>query len=88
MNKILLVITCAPKSDQKTLEKWLKFAETVSSVAKSDNGYDILNSGTFLIHAIDGLSFLGHAINQAQQDGFSYRVLFLEESSELPKSAV
>jgi hypothetical protein len=88
MHSILLVIKNPPADDSEKTGKWLQLSETCARAAMPNKGYDLLSAGTFLIHTDEGLHFLGLAICQAKQDGLQYRVLFFDESSELPKLTI
>ena len=75
-------------SDSVAVDKWWQAARTLESDKSSKKGVEILNIGTYLIRADDGLPFLGLAICQCVADGIQYKVLFFEETPELPKPAV
>jgi len=75
-------------SDDRRKGKWWQIAEAVQNDSSSSKGVEILNAGTWLIVADDGLPFLGLAIRQAVEYGFQYRIFFLPETPELPKATV
>jgi hypothetical protein len=72
-------------SDNIAVNKWWQAARSVESDETSKKGVEILNIGTYLIRADDGLPFLGHTICRCVADGIPYKVLFFEETPELPR---
>src|SRR2546422_1066445 len=91
MHSILLAIkrpmpTGNQAVDTAATEKWWKAADKLDNAAAPNKGVEILSAGTYLIRADDGLPFLADGIRQAHEDSLQYKVLFFEESPELPKA--
>ena len=90
MHSILLAIkrptpTGDTSADTSAVDKWWKAVQKLDGDATNNKGVETLNAGTYLIRADGGLIFLADCIRQAHGDNMQYKVLFFEESSELPK---
>jgi hypothetical protein len=88
MHSVLLVIkrpasTGKEDADRVADEKWWNALRKFDSDAATNKGCEILNSGTYLIRANDGLKILADGIGLAHGT-FEYKVLFFDECSELP----
>jgi hypothetical protein len=86
MQTILLVLKRPSESDGTGIDRWCKAVETVNRIATPNKGVQTLTSGCWQIDAEFGLSVLGRGICAAEEAALSYKVLFFNESPELPAS--
>ena len=91
MHSILLVIkrpkpTGERSVDDAAIGKWWTALEKFDNDAATSTGVERLNTGTYLIRSSDGLPTLADGIRLACGDKLEYKVLFFEESPELPPS--
>lgn len=84
MNSILFVLVKPPLADEHATTRWSTVTSDVEGNETSRQGVEILNRGTYLIHEVNGLPFLGLAMYQAGQRKLQYRVFFFENSAEMP----
>ena len=84
MNSILLVLVKPSLQDKIGSSQWSTVTSDVEGDETTKKGVEILNRGTYLIHANDGLPFLGLAIHQADLQTVQYRIFFFESSAEMP----
>ncbi len=82
MHSLLIYIPKPEEKDYEQLHKWNNAAENVARRAKQISGAEWLGGCSMLIRANSGLPHFGNILREAENQGLSCKVLFIEEATE------
>ena len=82
----IIVSIQKPKKHTKAEKEWFGIVKETNDLLKNGVAAVMLNEGTWQIENESGLPVLGSVLHDAEAEGLSYRILFVDSGVEWKRS--